>query len=100
MPSLSILLNNYFSTKSEIKSMENPEERRDLTNPHQEEEKVNAGMKSSRRPTETKKKSTKKSYKEHQNPIVRALARTGYTVWLVVMGIGIVIAFVVSVAVL
>lgn len=57
-------------------------------------------LKSSRRPGEYKRKSTPEPAEEHKNPIVRFLAKTGYTVWLIVLGIGIVIAFVVSVALL
>ena len=82
--------------------MENSAEKNNITNsnPNREEKKKVTTIKSSRRPGDKKKKTQKSSYKEHKNPIIRAIARTGYTVWLVVMGIGIVLAFIVSVFVL
>lgn len=65
-----------------------------------EENQKKTRLKSSRRPGEYKRKSAPEPPEEHKNPIVRFLARTGYTVWLIVLGIGIVIAFIVSVALL
>lgn len=44
----------------------------------------------------TAKKEEKKSLKEHKNPIVRALAKVGYIVWLVVLGVGGVLAILIS----
>ncbi|WP_026915399.1 hypothetical protein [Christiangramia portivictoriae] len=64
-----------------------------------EENQKKTKLKSSRRPGEYKRKSAEPT-EEHKNPIVRFLARTGYTVWLIVLGVGIVIAFIVSVALL
>ncbi len=34
---------------------------------------------------------------EHKNPIIRGLARTGYTIWIVVMVVGIIMAFIVGI---
>ncbi|MFO8146470.1 MAG: hypothetical protein ACQEWG_06895 [Bacteroidota bacterium] len=34
---------------------------------------------------------------EHKNPIIRGLARTGYTIWIVVMVVGVTLAFIVSI---
>jgi len=34
--------------------------------------------------------------REHDNSIVRFFARTGYTVWIVVMAVGLLLAFIVS----
>ncbi|CAM4146133.1 hypothetical protein [Gillisia limnaea] len=34
--------------------------------------------------------------KEHKNPIIRGFAKTGYTVWIVVMVVGLTLAFVVA----
>ena len=82
--------------------MENSADKRNSTsaNPNQKEDHKITKIKSSRRPGDKKEKTKKTSYKEHKNPIIRSIARTGYTVWLVVMGIGIVLAFIVSVFVL
>lgn len=46
--------------------------------------------------TETKRK----SLKEHKNPVVRALAKVGFWVWVVVMAVGLGLAFIVSLALL
>ncbi len=32
--------------------------------------------------------------KDHKNPIIRGFARTGYTVWIVVMVVGLTLAFI------
>ncbi|CAN5294433.1 hypothetical protein BH23BAC2_BH23BAC2_10850 [soil metagenome] len=34
--------------------------------------------------------------KEHSNPVVRGFAKAGYTVWIIVMAVGLFLAFVVS----
>lgn len=34
--------------------------------------------------------------REHDNSIVRFFARTGYTVWIIVMAVGLLLAFIVS----
>lgn len=47
--------------------------------------------------------STKKgptSLREHPNKVIRFFARAGITVWIIVMGIGMILAFVVSVLLL
>ncbi|MDT0643007.1 hypothetical protein RM553_09230 [Zunongwangia sp. F363] len=41
-------------------------------------------------------KKNKKSLREHQNPIIRAFAKTGYTIWIAVMVLGGILAFIVS----
>lgn len=35
--------------------------------------------------------------KEHKNPIIRSFAKTGYTIWIVVMVVGIILAFIVGI---
>lgn len=35
--------------------------------------------------------------KDHKNPIIRAFARTGYTVWIVVMVVGLTLAFIAAI---
>lgn len=35
--------------------------------------------------------------KDHKNPIIRAFARTGYTIWIVVMVVGLTLAFIASI---
>jgi len=57
-------------------------------------------LKSSRRAEDYKPKEAATPKKEHSNPVVRAIMNTGYTVWLIVLGVGIVLGFVVSVALL
>ena len=42
------------------------------------------------------KPTEKKSLKEHKNPIVRAFAKVGYTAWIVVLSIGGILAFLIS----
>ncbi len=44
------------------------------------------------------KKST--SLKDHKNPIVRGLAHAGFWVWIIVMAVGLGLAFIVSLALL
>lgn len=34
---------------------------------------------------------------EHKNPIIRGFAKTSYTIWIVVMVVGIILAFVVAI---
>lgn len=34
--------------------------------------------------------------KEHSNPMIRGFARTGYTIWIIVLAVGLFLAFVVS----
>ncbi|MFO7720437.1 MAG: hypothetical protein R6W85_08360 [Gillisia sp.] len=34
---------------------------------------------------------------EHKNAIIRGLAKTGYTIWIVVMVVGLILAFIVSI---
>ncbi len=58
-------------------------------------------------PISYKKKRTRKTdplnigfktpLKEHKNPIIRGLARTGYTVWIVMMVVGVIMAFIVAI---
>ncbi|MDT0686816.1 hypothetical protein [Autumnicola psychrophila] len=55
---------------------------------------------SSRKSTASVEETKKTSYRDHKNPVIRALSRTGYTVWIVVMAIGLILAFIVSVALL
>lgn len=35
--------------------------------------------------------------KDHKNPIIRAFAKTGYTVWIVVMFVGLTLAFIAAI---
>ena len=63
--------------------------------------------KENRNPIPKKKKRNRKTdplnigfktpLKDHKNPIIRGFARTGYTIWLVVMVVGLILAFIVSV---
>ena len=39
----------------------------------------------------------KTSLKEHKNPLIRGFARTGYTVWIVVMVLGVIMAFIAAI---
>ncbi len=34
--------------------------------------------------------------KDHSNPMIRGFARTGYTIWIIVLAVGLFLAFVVS----
>lgn len=38
----------------------------------------------------------KVSLRQHKNPFIRTTARAGYTIWIVVMAVGLLLAFVVS----
>lgn len=39
---------------------------------------------------------TKKSWKEHNNPLIRGIAKVGLWVWIVVMAVGLGLAFLVA----
>lgn len=41
-------------------------------------------------------KKKKTSLRQHKNPFIRTTARAGYTVWIVVMAVGLLLAFIVS----
>lgn len=48
---------------------------------------------------EAKKKeedNKKTSLRKHKNPFIRTTARAGYTIWIVVMAVGLLLAFIVS----
>ena len=82
--------------------MEDPAEKRITSNPdpEQDREEILRQERTSRRSTASKEKIRKTSYRDHKNPIIRALSRTGYTVWIIGMAIALVLAFIVSVALL
>ncbi|MDT0648894.1 hypothetical protein [Autumnicola edwardsiae] len=82
--------------------MEEPAEKRNKSNSNPERDSENnfREERASRRSAASKKKIDKTSYRKHKNPVIRALSKTGYTVWIVVMAIGLLMAFIVSVALL
>ncbi|MGB5941819.1 MAG: hypothetical protein WBG71_02975 [Leeuwenhoekiella sp.] len=41
-------------------------------------------------------KEESRSWRDHSNPFVRFLAKTGFTVWLIVMAVGVGLAFLVA----
>lgn len=41
-------------------------------------------------------KKVKTSLKDHSNPLIRSIARVSYTVWLIVMAVGMSLAFIVA----
>ena len=43
------------------------------------------------------KKDKKTSYKNHRNKFIRVTARAGYTVWIIILVVGVSLAFIVSV---
>ncbi len=43
------------------------------------------------------KKKQKTSLKKHRNPFIRGTAKAGYTVWIIIMVVGVSLAFIVSV---
>lgn len=44
-----------------------------------------------------KNKKKRTPLKEHSNPLVRSFAKTSYTVWVVVMAVGMFLAFVIAI---
>ncbi|MDT0648251.1 hypothetical protein RM545_16275 [Zunongwangia sp. F260] len=82
--------------------MEDPAEKRHLNNPDsvKEREETIGRERSGRKSAASGEETKKTSYRDHKNPVIRALSRTGYTVWIIVMGIGLLLAFIVSVALL
>lgn len=41
-------------------------------------------------------KKVRTSLKEHSNPLIRSFAKMGYTVWIIVMAVGMALAFIVA----
>ena len=61
-------------------------------------EKLNPNPKKKRnRKTDPLNIGFKNPLKEHKNPLIRGFARTGYTVWIVVMVLGIIMAFIAAI---
>ncbi|MDT0688565.1 hypothetical protein RM549_02145 [Salegentibacter sp. F188] len=82
--------------------MENPEEKNNTPKPDPEKsrEKILRQERTSRKSTASGEKAKETSYRDHKNPFIRAISRTGYTVWVIGMAIALVLAFIVSVALL
>lgn len=61
-----------------------------------EEDFFGKGKKEERSKTPRPQDKKKKGFKNHENSFVRFFAKTGYTVWIIVMAVGLLLAFGVS----
>ena len=49
------------------------------------------------RKTDPLNRGFKTPLKEHRNPLIRGFAKTGYTIWIVVMVVGLILAFIIAI---